>query len=536
MNSLMIKPVERRWVLLFAFAVMLVTSLPYIVAYMAEGQDWVFTGFLFGVEDGNSYIAKMLSGHNGDWLFRTPYTAIPQNGAVVFLPYLLLGKLASFSNIHLNMMVIYHLFRLLAGVLSFLATYIFISLFIQKVKLRRLALAVTMLGGGLGWVVVLVWGEWFGSIPLEFYSPETFGFLSIYGIPHLVFARALMLLGLAAYLNGRGVLAGMLWLALGFFQPVNVVVAWAVLGAHMVAVAINSKRNGATGTRSIWNGLKRFARQSLWAVSISSPMVIYSATIFLIDPVLRAWKWSGQNIITSPHPIHYLVAYGLLLPFAIIGMRWVAKQSEFKWMLPFAWLMILPILVYLPVDFQRRLAEGVWVAIVILAVIAIEHVRIPVSFSKLIPFALTFPSTLFLLLGGYLAAQSPSSPIFLPAEEVAAFEYIAEVAPIESVVLSSFDTGNALPAWALVRVVIGHGPESIGLAEVRPRVTAFFQSSSQDQDRRELLVEFSVKYVFWGPGEQSLGDWNPTNADYLNPIYQQDGYIIFEVQYSDVIN
>jgi hypothetical protein len=502
LNSLSIKPAERRWVFVFAVAVMLVTSLPYLLAYAAQGSNWVFTGFLFGVEDGNSYIAKMLNGYYGDWLFRTPYTAVPQNGAAVFLPYILLGKLASFSNLHLNMVVLYHVFRFVAGVLSFLATYVFISLFIQNVKLRRLALAVAMLGGGLGWIVVLVWGEWYGSIPLEFYSPESFGFLSIYGIPHLAFARALMLFGLAAYLKGRGVLAGALWLALGFFQPVNVVVAWAVVGAHLIAVTINRRWPGSQGPQCIWNERKAFLQQSLWAVVISSPMVVYSATIFFIDPILRAWKWSGQNLITAPHPVHYLLAYGVLLPFAITGMRWVVKQSDSRGMLLFAWVVILPILVYLPVGFQRRLAEGVWVAIVVLAIIAVENVRFPTRLHIYLPFALTFPSTLFLLFGGYLTTRLPAPPIFLPSNEIAAFEYLAGVALDDAVVLSSFDTGNALPAWAPVRVVIGHGPESIGLVELRPRVTAFFQSSTHDLKRTEMITEFDVRYVFWGPGEQ----------------------------------
>lgn len=530
MNSFLIKSTERRWVLVFAAAVMLATSLPFLLAFGAQGSDWVFSGFLFGVEDGNSYIAKMLTGYNGDWLFRTPYTAVPQNGAVVFLPYLLLGKLAFFSDLHLNLVVLYHLFRLAASTLSIIATYTFISLFTDSVVLRRLGLAVAILGGGLGWIVGLVWGELLGSLPLEFYSPESFGFLSIYGIPHLAFARALMFFGLAAYLKGRGVLAGALWLALGFFQPVNVVVAWSVVVAHLLAVTIYMRWTGSTKSHSKWGERKGLFRQGIFAVVVSSPMVVYSATIFVIDPILRAWKWSGQNLITSPHPLHYLLAYGLLLPFAVIGMRWVVKHSDFRGMLLSAWVIILPVLVYIPVDFQRRLAEGVWVAIVVLAVIAIENVRFRTPFHKFVPLALTLPSTLILLIGGYLSAISPSSPIYLPSQEIVAFEYLAGIAVDETVVLSSFDTGNALPAWAPVRVVIGHGPESIGLAEVRPRIAAFFQSSTAHQVRRELIDEFGVKYVFWGPGEQKLGDWDPGSADYLYPIYQQEDYTIFEVQ------
>ena len=74
---------ERRWVFNFAIVVLIITSLPYVLGYWAQNDEWVFSGFVFGVEDGNSYIAKMLNGAAGDWLFRTPYTAYPQQGMVV---------------------------------------------------------------------------------------------------------------------------------------------------------------------------------------------------------------------------------------------------------------------------------------------------------------------------------------------------------------------------------------------------------------------------------------------------------------------
>jgi len=89
---------ELKWVLGYSLALAAITSLPYLVAGLNQGADWRFTGFLFGVEDGNSYIAKMLAGYQGAWLFRTPYTTVEQVGVLAFLPYLLLGKLAGGSH------------------------------------------------------------------------------------------------------------------------------------------------------------------------------------------------------------------------------------------------------------------------------------------------------------------------------------------------------------------------------------------------------------------------------------------------------
>jgi len=108
---------ERRWVMIFATIVMLITTIPYLVGYASQGQEWRFTGFIFGVEDGNSYIAKMLLGSSGSWMFRTPYTASYQRGVIAFLPYILLGKLAQGSGVHEQLVALYHLFRIGAGFL-----------------------------------------------------------------------------------------------------------------------------------------------------------------------------------------------------------------------------------------------------------------------------------------------------------------------------------------------------------------------------------------------------------------------------------
>ena len=174
---------EWRWVVIFAAVVMLITSLPYIYAYTQQESN-VYTGFLLGVDDGNSYIAKMARGSSGDWLFTTPYTAYPQKVSLIYIPYLILGKLAAPPALHEQLVVLFHIYRFVAGMCAIIASYFFITIFISTTSTRRLALILLTLGGGLGWVIILT-GQtnWLGSPPLEFFSPEAFGFLEIYGLP-----------------------------------------------------------------------------------------------------------------------------------------------------------------------------------------------------------------------------------------------------------------------------------------------------------------------------------------------------------------
>lgn len=542
---------ERRWALWFAIAVMAVTTLPYLLGYAVQGANWRFTGFVFGVEDGNSYIAKMLSGAYGAWLFRTPYTAQPQNGALAYLPYLLLGKLTAPPGEHEQLVALFQIFRFAAGILAILATYDFLALFLRDVRLRRWGLILAIVGGGLGWLLILFGdSQMLGSMPLDFYSPESFGFLSLYGLPHLALARALLLWGFVIYLwpgffsvfpflthriwrvDLAGVGIGLLWLLMGFAQPLTVVVGWAVLFAHLCVLGASIAWKRWRGFGTGWDQWRAYLWRGFWAVLVSSPLIIYTMSAFYLDPFLRSW--TAQNLILSPHPLHYLLAYGLLVPFAIWGSIRLLKSNPVIAWFPIAWVLVLPVLAYAPVNVQRRMPEGIWVAWVVLALSAFQGLRIGKQEIRRFRYfqlfsTLLLPSTLLLLSGGMLAAAHPNPPIFYPANEVTLFETLDTQTRPGEVVLADYKTGNALPAWAPLRVVIGHGPESANLASLLPQVEAFYQSQTSDAERLKFLQAFHVRYVFWGPDERSLGSWDPKDAPYLTRVFQSGEYEVYEV-------
>jgi len=531
---------DRRWVFGYAVVVLLITSIPYWIAFGRAGEDWHFTGFVFGVEDGNSYIAKMLSGAAGEWLFRTPYSAVEQNGFLAFLPYILLGKLTSQPAQHEQLVVLFHIFRLAAGFCLIFATYHFVSLFLEQVFWRRLALVVITVGGGIGWLVLL-FSNGSGSVrlPLDFYSPETFGFLALFGIPHLAAARALLLWGLVYYLQpfekvgftkmpAAGTTA---WMMLGLFQPLTVVVGWAIIIAHLVIFGVlRWQRNRETGLHE-WGDWARYAQKSVGIGLISLPIVIYTVVSFWVDPYLRGW--SAQNIIQSPPPVDYLLAYGMFLPFSVLSIRPLINRFPLKGPLLVGWLIILPVLAYAPYNLQRRLPEGGWVAIVILGVFLLSRwQRHGHTIARFILVLSLIPTTV--MIGGSIVSTQVGEPVFQPAERVAAFKYLAQYARPGDIVLASYQISNALPAWAPVRVVIGHGPESVGLSELKPLVDRFYSVDSSDAERMELLHNNRVRFVIFSevekPQDDHLESWNLSSAKFLRLVYDDSGYKIYEVQ------
>jgi hypothetical protein len=383
----------------------------------------------------------------------------------------------------------------------------------------------------LGWLLLLVpGGTLMGSGPLEFYSPETFGFLAIYGIPHLVLARALLLFALAAYLEAPGSASaawksGALLALLALVQPLTVLVGYAVIAAHLLIVAGAARKAELRKTITVW------LRSAGKILLVSGPLVAYLAWSFASDPYLGLW--TEQNVITSPHPLHYLLAYGALIPLAILGGRVLAREHGKSGLLPIAWVILLPALAYAPHNLQRRMPEGVWVAMATLAAMGLaswKRKRITARTIAAVLLLASLPSAVLLLGGGSALALSPREPIFLHVDQADAFERLGERAEVGDAVLASFPTSNALPAWAPIRVLAGHGPESANLEDILPRVNAFFDEDTSDRERQVLLEEFDVRFVFWGPEERALGAWLPTKSDLVRGLLASGDYEVFAVK------
>ncbi len=506
---------ERRWTLGFAAFVAVITSVPYIIALLA--QPHTFTGFLIGVEDGNSYIAKMLQGAAGEWLFRSPYSTQLQTGALLYLPYILLGKLLGINASHLTYVVAFHLFRILSiGVLC-CAVYDFMTEFIRSQLLRRLATALAMLGGGLGWLLLLFGrSQAFGSMPLDFYSPETFGYLAVFGLPHLVLARALLLFGLLGMLRGRpaGRLA-LLWLALALVHLLTAALGLVLLALYCAVLWLRRTP-----------GWQAQLRSSLWAAAGAALPLAYNAWAYANDAYLRAW--AAQNLILAPHPLHYILSYGWLLPFVYLGWR-TLRIEPYLASLSATWALALPVLLYVPVGLQRRFAEGAWVLLLALALRYLDSLPAHKVRRGVLLFALAAPSTLLLWWGAMQAALHPALPAFRAADEVTLFGTLRNEGGRGAVVLAAYEAGNALPAWAPVRVVIGHGPETVGLGMLGPQVDAFYSNGMTDEERLAFLRKHGAEFVLWGPDQLALRRWFPHSADFLQPVAVYGMYELFSV-------
>lgn len=535
---------EWRWVLAVGVAALALTSIPYLLGLALQTEDRIFGGFVYAVEDAYSYLAKMREGTEGAWLFHIVYTPEPHPGTLFFPFHLLLGKLAALlpgTDLTAKLVWTYHGARLLFGMGLLFTVYRFLAAFTPQIAVRRPAFLLIAFGGGLGWFLIgLGHPDWLGSLPLDLILPEGFTFLVLYGFPHIALARTLFLLGLLLLLRAWGVmaepfgaharpplpasrlalLAGLAWLGMGLIVPLYVPVAWAATGGIAAALAIRRRPLP-------WREMGLAALCG----TISAPIVVYSGWVFSSNPVYAAW--AAQNRILSPHPAHYLLAFGPPLVLSTLIAPRVWREKRPTWAL-LAWVGIVPFLVYLPFNLQRRLVEGVQVPLSLLAArAAVEIPRSDRLRRALVAglLVLLLPTGLLLVAGNSLALLPRPAPVFRDAAEVEMLDWLGEVTEPADVVLAAYATGNYLPARAGARAFVGHGPETVRFEEKRALVARFFNPLTDDGWRKDLLAEYGVDWVVWGPAERALGGFNPSTAPYLRRVYWADGYGVFRAEW-----
>jgi hypothetical protein len=513
---------EIRWVLLASLAVLLLASLPTLYAWSLADDEKVFTGFVYNVEDSLSYIGKMRLGARGEWLVHLFYTPEPHEPALVYPFYLILGKLA--EGLGLPLVTAFHVARVVLGLGLLLTVYAFVAAFTPEIGTRRLAWALVAIGSGLGWLLVAVGRtDWLGALPLDFWVPEAYVFLVLYSLPHLALAELLLLwavLWTLDALQGRGLrrtfVAGLCTFLMSWIVPFYAGVLSAALAAFLLALAIRHRRIPWRETGLIAS-----------TVAFALPSLLYNAWVFTQNPAFRTW--AAQNRTWSPHPLHYVLGYAPLLVPAVWGGSQAIRSRDERWYLPVAWVLAVPFLLYVPFTLQRRLIAAVQMPLALLAGRGLRTWFGKWRRGGILYIALASVSNVLLVAGSFGTVQQRAPPIFRPAAEIAAFSWLQTHAKQDEIVLCSFDTGNALPAWSDLRVFAGHGPETLHSADKEAELLQFFRSQTDDAWRRRLLRRYDVDYVLRGPQEQALGNWDPGTAVYLASLYEVAGYAIYEV-------
>lgn len=538
---------EWLWLVAVSLLVLTLFSIPYIAGLMASTDSMTFGGHLFALSDMHSYLAKMRYGARDGWLMPLVYTSEPHQGGFVFAFYMALGKLATLGaadpgRVDASVFTItYHIARVISGFALLIVLYVFVAVFLDRPGQRRLAWGLGALSGGVGWLPLIL-SPTSGWTPVTLYVPEAFSMLLLFGFPHLALARSLLLggwVGLFAGLAHRGAAAR--------WRVLLAAVCW--LGMCLIVPFYG----GALGlVIAGWLGVLLIVRRSIpwrefgWAALATAPTVvalIYYAVLFMTNPVFA--QWSAQNQLHSPPLPDYLLAFGLLLIPAAIGLAVVIRRElTERTALLVAWPVVSAALVYMPINVQRRLLEGMIAPLAVLATLGLwrlvgerpadDHAARKWRIRQMGAGAylgLMVPSLLLLIGGGTATTLGGAEPVFHSREERAALAWLQVNAPEDSIGLTTEESGNLLPAYAPMRVYLGHGPETLFAVDKGEEVRRLFAGEMSLTEQQALLAESQASYVWVGPRERELGADNLDVAALGLTVAFQDGdYVIYAVQ------
>lgn len=568
------------WIALFLLA----ASLPFGIGLFAAPEDAAFTGVLINRMDTHSYYANMREGAAGRWLYTLPYTAQESKPVPLFMVYILLGHAARITG--LSIPLVFHLARIVCGGVFALAAYHFIAHTLPDQAERRLAFGLLLFTGGIGWIMIVIFGANLSGdlyeIP-DLWISDAVSFTAALSNPHFTLNMALimgMLVWGDAFIRGGrrrdGVLALLAGAGIAFVHAHQLAVVWAVLGISAAWRVIGPIPDAtfccAPPFHHVGRGYKALIPLGRLAI-LGVPTALLAGALTLTtrgDPYLKSWLDQGDTY--SPPVWTLPILYGPVLILALAGV-WLTLKAERRGaarpavgvqsqigaccaqdereparpytsndatchssLLPVAlWFGVVLVLIYVPVNFQRRFMEGWHVPVVILAAAGWRHVIAPrlrpaaarrVLAAGLIAVML---SPLFVLTGTLVTLMQTDNPdVYISADEQGALRVLAREA--DRVVFAALESGNRLPARADVRTTLGHWSLTAFAADRYQEAERFFDASTPDADRIAILARLGAEYVWFSDDERASGDFDPGAVAYLEAVYTSPTVSLYRVR------
>jgi hypothetical protein len=557
---------RREWLVALIIAATAVALLiaPYLLGHHLARPGTFYTGLLINVEDG-TYLSAIETGRRGAWTYRNFFTVEEHDPVFIQGFYLALGHAARLLG--LSAVAVWHLALAFFNLLLFLVLFAFVSFHLREPGQRRVAFLLLLFGSGFDLWPFPTWFERtaaLDAVPVTLRMPEAHLFFSALTYPHFIAGILLIVAVLwctflawgAGLSNGRrgafACSAAAANLLLAVVYPFLIFLVTAVLGVYYLYRFWQVGRSGERRSQE---------RQALWRQTavlaliyvIPAPLFLYYYVTLSANPVMQAWN--AQAVTLSPNPLHYVLTYLPYLALALPGLPLLRRRDFprreallFLWF----WLAAVALLLYMPLNPQRRFVQGLQVPLAILATLGLYHCFLPwlrrnrfvVALAQRPRYTLDglqrLATVLFLFLAGLVSAYLLAGafitlavvqpyPFFRPQAELEAMNWLRANSRPEEVVLAAYWTGSYLPYGAGNRVVVGHRYETVHFDTRRREVEHYFDLVSDDAWRQSLLRRYGVAYVFAGPAERELGLFDPGPVTYLEWVFENDETAVYRV-------
>jgi len=490
--------------ILLSLLVSLLSVVPHIRAYFAtpEGHFFIGVNTVTNLADIQGvYFPAMQKFSEGEILYMNPYDSF-QAPYFVFPLYVVLGKIVGLTNLPVEF--VFHLAAFIIGFFFLLFIFNFLKLYFDDFKRRLLAFGLAVFGGLFLFAV-----------------PEGTGFFSL-TIPHFIVAQ-FTLFGCFYYLiliskSGK-VRFGQLTL---FFMASLVLSA---IHPWMVVPLVISF--------FLWRLILKVKKERVGFLLLLSLVLIGTSLPFLI--------YYQQNIPWVSYPLpssmfSVLLLYGPFLAVGLIGfVIKIRNKKTDAWLFLLIWFFVEMVFAHLPLPFQRRFFEGIYLPLAIFAVVGIDGLIDVFNLRKSINIVYS-NAFVYLSLGVIatyvgLIVQIPGDFIYRRVEEKQAVKFFDEYSRPNDKVLSLPFTGVFIASSANVQIFIGQAIQTPNFERKNKIVKAYYGGELNDEDRESLIQSENVCFVYVGPEEEKINRIDFEKEDYLVKFYSNNLVEIYKTKW-----
>jgi len=539
---------QLRWAALFAAAVMALTCLPYLYGLLIRPPGHYYSGLLTNPDEHNVYLAYMRQARDGALFLFDPFTSEPQAGRVINLFFLALGCLS--RTFHLPLPLAYHLARLASGWLLLMAVYCLGAQVLASLFARRLALLLAAFASGLGWLFHAGPGQ---PHPIDYgpglVMPEAVTSLSLLLNPLFTFSMFLMIvaIGLGVHALSAGsprsaLIAGLSAFLLGNIHTYDLAPVALVLAGYLLLLLLSR----ALTIRAIL--------LAALIAALAAPSLVYQLWLMQSGELTLAVK-AVETPVLSPAPAFLALGLGIPLALALGGLAYAATPHARPTARALAlWLVLGLALIYAPVPFQRKLAEGIHIPVILLAALALERL-IPTAIARwrlpaaALLLALTLPSNILFAARAvrdlrtnnqaYLGNLMP--PLYLRPDQYGSLRWLDDHASRSDVLLCSSFLGSCAPSLADARVYLGHWAETLHFSRKVSDLSHFLRADTPDSARRALCRREGITYVLrdrtiydevycLAPDGSTQPLFEPDDSHWLAPVYEKERVSLYRVK------
>ncbi len=547
----MFKDIERKeWIFLAVVWLIsaVVAFLPMAIGYFMTpvGSIFLFRRSL-NTGDYSVYFSQIDQAKHGIFFFKDLFTQESQTFGVLNPLWYLVGILANIFS--LSSFVVLQLASFLLIPVYLLSAYCLISYFLNEKNKRKICFILFVFASGIGWWISFFNYQNFLSPSIQ--DAEAFSPAVLSSPPHYIASITLLILVFlfSFYAIDRNKLKYSFWagfcaLLLFSFHPYHVYTVFGVLFVFLMAEFLIEKK--------VY--IKHIAHYVILLI-FSTPPIIYYLWVFSNIPVRQ--QTFSHNITLTPALWIVLTDYSIFLILAVLGIVSFLKGKDIdkKKVFLIVWVITQFFLIYLPINTNKRLLEGLNIPLIILATYGLFFIfknqlealfagrkegfygiseYLENLFKVVLFFVVLFCISNVMIFLNDIYFFKYYSAAYLPIDSESAMLWIRKNTPIQSVILSSFIDqssyidGNIIPLIAFRPVYYGHGSETAYPLEKKEMMDNFFKKYNS-AEREEFLKENNISYLFWGPEEKEMADnFNPDEESYLQKVYSNNSVSVYK--------